>query len=115
MRPDDIERISKLVGYVIFFVVFLGWKPVGKYLLKNYPNNFFNYLFYWKYVKINWKIVFVFTWAIIFILLLIVDLSAPNSALIAIGVSFITVGFIASNLQKNIWKRNEKPTLDDNL
>lgn len=115
MRPDDIERISKLVGYVIFFLVFLGWKPVGKYLLKNYPNNFFIYLFYWKYVTIKWKMVFVFMWAAIFIPLLIVDLSAPNAALISIAVSFLTVGFIVSKLQKNIWKENEKPTLEDNL
>jgi len=115
MRPDDIERISKLVGYVIFFIVFLGWKPVSKYLLKNYPNNFFIYLFYWKYVKISWKIVFVLVWAILFVPLLIIEISAPNAFLLSTIVSFLSVGFIVNTRKKNIWKENEKPTLDDNV
>lgn len=115
MRPEDIERISLLIKYIVFFAVFFGWKPIGRYLLKKHPNNFFVYLFYMKYVKFEWKIIFLVAGALVFILLLIEDLDPASAGLISIVVSILTVGFIVGNIKKNIWKGDEKPTLEKKI
>lgn len=113
MQQQDIERVVKLLGYAIFLVVYLTWKRVGRYILKNDPDNLFLPLYYTKRLKFAWKSIYVSIGTVYFIIAMVLGLYAPYAACLAVGLSIYSGGFVAHRLQKNIWLEDQKPQLSD--
>ncbi len=113
MLQEDIERIAKLVGYATFLAIYLSWKKMGRYVLKNDPDNLILPLYFMPRVKFWWKFIYVSIGAVAFIILIIEDVYTPFAVLFSMAFSIYLGTFIARKSNRTVWKDNDKPQLEN--